>query len=88
MLSVTRLAQEMHPIVRDEVYRIGYEAIRNADIHSGASQLEIELAYSRDLIMRVRDNGIGIDHSVAERGREGHFGLQWMRNELFGSALH
>ena len=79
MLSVTGPAQEMHPIVRDEVYRIGYEAIRNADIHSEASQLEIELAYSRDLIMRVRDNGIGIDDSVAERGREGHFGLQGMR---------
>ena len=29
--------------------------------------------------MRVRDNGVGIDHSVAERGREGHFGLQGMR---------
>jgi hypothetical protein len=23
-------AYEMHPIVRDEIYRIGYEAIRNA----------------------------------------------------------
>ena len=29
--------------------------------------------------MRVRDNGIGMDHSVTERGREGHFGLQGMR---------
>jgi signal transduction histidine kinase/ligand-binding sensor domain-containing protein len=79
MLSVTGPVQEMHPIVRDEVYRIGYEAIRNADIHSGASQLEIELGYSQDLIMRVRDNGIGIDHLVAEQGKEGHFGLQGMR---------
>jgi signal transduction histidine kinase/ligand-binding sensor domain-containing protein len=78
-LSVTGPAQEMHPIVRDEVYRIAYEAIRNADIHSGASQLEIELTYSRDLVMRIRDNGIGIDHLVAELGREGHFGLQGMR---------
>jgi hypothetical protein len=40
MLSVTRLAQEMHPIVRDEVYRIGYEAIHNADIHSGTANLK------------------------------------------------
>jgi signal transduction histidine kinase/ligand-binding sensor domain-containing protein len=78
-LSVTGPAQEVHPIVRDEVYRIAYEAIRNADIHSGASQLEIELTYSRDLVMRIRDNGIGIDHLVAELGREGHFGLQGMR---------
>ena len=79
LLSVTGPAREMHPVVQDEVYRIGYEAIRNADIHSNASQLEIKLAYDRDLIMRVRDNGVGIDHLVREKGKEGHFGLQGMR---------
>jgi ligand-binding sensor domain-containing protein len=78
-LSVTGTAREMHPIVRDEIYRIGYEAIRNADVHSGASQLEVELAYFRDLTMRIRDNGIGIDRLVVEQGREGHFGLRGMR---------
>ncbi len=36
-LSVVGEASEMHPIVRDEVYRIGYEAIRNACVHSQAS---------------------------------------------------
>jgi hypothetical protein len=34
--SVVGDAEEMHPIVRDEIYRIGYEAIRNAGTHSGA----------------------------------------------------
>ena len=33
--SVVGDAAEMHPIVRDEIYRIGYEAIRNACVHSG-----------------------------------------------------
>ena len=33
--SVVGDAYEMHPIVRDEIYRIGYEAIRNACVHSG-----------------------------------------------------
>ena len=88
LISVTGHTQEMHPIVQDEVYRIGYEAIRNADIHSGASQLEIELAYSRDLVMRVRDNGIGIDHLVAERGKKGTSDFRGCGNALFGSALH
>ena len=37
--SVVGDTREMHPIVRDEVYRIGYEAIRNACAHSQASQL-------------------------------------------------
>ena len=50
----------MHPIVRDEVYRIGYEAIRNACVHSQAARLQVELAYAEDLILRVRDNGVGI----------------------------
>ncbi len=77
--SVIGSAREMHPIVRDEIYRIGYEAIRNASTHSGASRLEIELRYAKDLALRVADNGIGIDPAVAERGKTGHFGLQGMR---------
>jgi signal transduction histidine kinase/ligand-binding sensor domain-containing protein len=70
---------EMHPIVRDEIYRIGYEAIRNACMHSGASQLEVELRYASDLTLRVSDNGVGIDPAVADKGKGGHFGLQGMR---------
>ena len=69
----------MHPIVRDEIYRIGYEAIRNACVHSAASKLEVELTYSQDLALRVADNGVGIDSEVADRGKDGHFGLQGMR---------
>jgi signal transduction histidine kinase len=77
--SVIGDAREMHPIVRDEVYRIGYEAIRNAWKHSAASQLEVDLRYARDLTLRVGDNGAGIDPAIAERGKDGHFGLQGMR---------
>ena len=72
-------AKEMHPIVRDEIYRIGYEAIRNACMHSGASQLEVELRYANDLALRVGDNGTGIDPTIADGGKDGHFGLQGMR---------
>jgi signal transduction histidine kinase len=77
--SVVGDAREMHPIVRDEIYRIGYEAIRNACTHSGASRLEVELRYANDLALRVGDNGTGIDLAVADRGKAGHFGLQGMR---------
>jgi signal transduction histidine kinase/ligand-binding sensor domain-containing protein len=77
--SVVGTASEMHPIVRDEVYRIGYEAIRNACVHSQASQLQVELTYAHDLALRVSDNGVGIDPAVADHGKEGHFGLQGMR---------
>ena len=77
--SVVGDPREMHPIVRDEIYRIGYEAIRNACVHSGASQLEVELRYAHNLALRVGDNGTGIDPTVVDRGKAGHFGLQGMR---------
>jgi signal transduction histidine kinase/ligand-binding sensor domain-containing protein len=77
--SVIGDAREMHPIVRDEIYRIGYEAIRNACTHSGASRLQVELRYADDLVLRVLDNGTGIDAAIADRGKDGHFGLQGMR---------
>jgi signal transduction histidine kinase len=78
-VSVVGEAREMHPIVRDEVYRIGYEAIRNAQAHSHGSSLAVELRYAHDLELRVRDNGVGIDPTVIDHGKNGHFGLQGMQ---------
>ena len=77
--SVNGDSREMHPVVRDEIYRIGYEAIRNACAHSGADRLEVTLEYAHDLTLRVSDNGVGIDSEVVEQGKEGHFGLRGMR---------
>jgi len=77
--SVIGNAREMHPIVRDEIYRIGYEAIRNAYVHSHGSRLEVELRYDDNLSVRVSDNGKGIDSVVLDKGKEGHFGLPGMR---------
>jgi signal transduction histidine kinase/ligand-binding sensor domain-containing protein len=77
--SVAGDARIMHPIVRDEVYRVGYEAIRNACVHSQASKLRVTLTYADELRVDVSDNGVGIDPLVADRGKEGHFGLQGMR---------
>jgi ligand-binding sensor domain-containing protein/signal transduction histidine kinase len=78
-ISVVGNSREMHPIVRDEIYRIGFEAIRNAQTHSGGSRLEVELRYDLDLVLRIRDNGRGIDLGISKHGRDGHFGLQGMR---------
>ncbi|MFZ3266577.1 MAG: ATP-binding protein [Terriglobales bacterium] len=69
----------MHPIVRNEVYRIGYEAIRNACVHSQATNLRVALAYADDLILRVRDNGVGINPAIVDEGKQEHFGLEGMR---------
>jgi signal transduction histidine kinase len=78
-LSVIGDTQELHPIVRDELYRIGNEAIQNARVHSHGSILEIDLTYGQDLMLHIRDNGVGIDPRYATSGRDGHHGLQGMR---------
>jgi signal transduction histidine kinase len=77
--SVEGNPKEMHPVVRDEIYRIGYEAIRNASAHSKASQLHVGLRYGQDLAISVGDNGVGIPESILNGGTDGHYGLQGMR---------
>ncbi len=81
----------LHPILRDEVYRIGREALANAFQHSRATNVEVELEYaSRQLRVLVRDNGCGIDPQLLQSGREGHWGLPGMREraERIGAKLH
>jgi signal transduction histidine kinase/ligand-binding sensor domain-containing protein len=78
-LSVVGDGRDLHPVVRDEIYRIGYEAIRNACRHSMGGTVDVMLEYTRDLTLRIRDDGVGIDPAVLEKGKEGHFGLPGMR---------
>jgi signal transduction histidine kinase len=77
--SVVGDPRDVHPIVRDEASRIGSEAIRNASLHSGGSRLRVDLEYAQNLVLRVADNGVGIDPGLAAHGKPGHFGLQGMR---------
>ena len=87
--SVIGEAKEMHPIVRDEIYRIGYEAIRNSFMHSHGKRLEVRLKYGQDLSLSVKDDGAGIDPTILANGKQGHFGLQGMREraEHIGGKL-
>jgi signal transduction histidine kinase len=73
--------QDLHPIVRDEIYRIAAEALRNAVRHSHARHLEVEIRYEDNQFrMRVRDDGKGIDPAVLTgQAPAGHFGLNGMR---------
>ncbi|HWX40482.1 MAG TPA: two-component regulator propeller domain-containing protein, partial [Blastocatellia bacterium] len=80
----------LHPVIRDEVYRIGREALVNAFRHSRAKSIEVEVEYSaRQFRILVRDDGCGIDPQVLRSGREGHWGLPGMREraEAMGARL-
>ena len=82
--------QSLHPVVRDEVYSIGREALVNSFRHSGARRIEVELEYAaRQLRVLVRDDGCGIDPQVVQSGRDGHWGLSGMREraERVGAKL-
>jgi signal transduction histidine kinase len=70
----------LHPVLRDEVYRIGREALINAFRHAQARKIEMELRYSpRRFSILVRDDGRGIDPDILREGRDGHWGLSGMR---------
>jgi signal transduction histidine kinase len=79
-LVVEGPTRDFHPIVRDELYRITREALRNAFIHAAAHHIEIEITYGeRAFRLRIRDDGQGIPPEMLEAGRPGHYGLSGMR---------
>ena len=80
-VTVEGESRELHPILRDEIYRIATEALRNAFHHALARQVEVEIRYdNQQFRLRVRDDGKGIDQAILSgHGREGHFGLPGMR---------
>jgi signal transduction histidine kinase len=79
-VTVDGSPQTVHPFVRDEVYRVGREALVNAIRHAQARTIDVALDYRPDaLVLTVRDDGIGIDEEVAVAGRADHWGLSGMR---------
>jgi signal transduction histidine kinase len=83
--------RDLHPLVLEECYCIGREAIINALSHSEGQHVEAEIAYDvRQFRLRVRDDGRGIEPKILEAGgRSGHWGLQGMREraEKIGGQL-
>jgi signal transduction histidine kinase len=72
--------RRLRPLIRDEVYLIGREALVNAFLHSGANAVVVEVEYANGHFkVIVRDDGRGMDSQVLDFGREGHWGLRGMR---------
>ena len=90
-IDVEGTPKNLHPILRDEVYRIAAEAMRNAFRHAEAQKIEVDILYDdRQFRLQIRDDGKGIDSSVlTEDGLSGHFGLHGMREraKLIGGRL-
>ncbi|MRW82655.1 hypothetical protein GJ698_00940 [Pseudoduganella sp. FT26W] len=72
---------ELDPYANQEIFCIGREALFNAFKHASAHTIELEISYGSDnFILCVRDDGVGIDHSIQSAGRkQGHWGLDGMR---------
>ena len=90
-LQVEGNSRDLPPLVRDEVYHIACETLRNAFRHAQAKRIEVCLRYDpRQFRLRVVDNGKGIDPAVLSAGRRaGHYGLPGIheRAELSGGKL-
>lgn len=79
-VTIEGAVRPLHPMVRDEVYRIGREALLNAFRHARARTVDLELDYAPNrLRLHVRDDGAGINPQVASSGTDGHWGIAGMR---------
>ena len=78
-------------MLREEIYRIARELLRNAYLHAHAQSIEAELRYDDDAFqLIVRDDGKGIDPTVLkDHGRAGYWGLPgiYERAEGIGARL-
>lgn len=80
-LKVRGVPRQLRQHVNDELHAIAKEALFNASRYAGASRIELELDYGSDsLMVRISDDGRGLDEKVAASGqRPGHWGLVGMR---------
>jgi signal transduction histidine kinase len=90
-VAVEGEARNLHPILRDEIYKIAAEALRNAFRHAQAREIEIEIHYDNvQFRLRVRDDGKGIDPAIlSSQSSKGHYGFPGMRERatLMGGKL-
>lgn len=81
----------LHPIVEDELFMIGREAVANAFRHAGASRIVVEInSDGRAMRLRCRDDGRGIESSMLQQAkRNHHWGYVGMREraEKIGATL-
>jgi signal transduction histidine kinase len=75
--------RQLQPLLRDEVYRMGLQALSNAFRHAGANEIEAEFVYKRtEMRVYVRDDGHGISSlALLDRKHGVPHGIQLMHRE-------
>jgi signal transduction histidine kinase len=89
-VDVRGKTRDLNPAVRDEIYQIACEALRNAFRHSNGKRVVVQIQYeARELCLTVRDDGCGFDQTAGGSVHAGHFGLYAMseRARLVGGHL-
>jgi signal transduction histidine kinase/ligand-binding sensor domain-containing protein len=72
--------RHIHPLIRDEVYRICREAVANAFRHANAQRVRVIVRFlPQSLEIEIADDGQGMDEEHRLHGRPGHFGLPGMK---------
>jgi signal transduction histidine kinase/ligand-binding sensor domain-containing protein len=72
------------PLIIDELYASGREAIINAINHSGAKSISVVVSHDQQGIrIEVSDDGSGIDPQVIlDGGKPGHWGLRGIKERM------
>jgi signal transduction histidine kinase/ligand-binding sensor domain-containing protein len=91
-VTLTGAVKSADPLVIDELYVSGREAIINAFHHASAKEIHVGIHYDQTGIrVEVTDDGKGIDPQVIQVGGiPGHWGLRGMRErmERIGGECH
>jgi signal transduction histidine kinase len=84
-VSVKGHPNPVHPIIRDEVYRIGREVLCKAFRHSHTRRIEVEVEYkTKQLRIVIRDDSGSIDPQVLRSGGEDLLGFSGLRERAEG----
>lgn len=81
---------QLEPAEADALFRIAHEALANAERHARASLVSVTLSLEEDgVLLRVRDDGVGLGSRDPFGHRPGHFGVRGMRQviESVGGSL-
>ena len=77
-IAITGAEKRLPSDVETAVFRIFQESLTNIARHAKASKVDAECVFSdHNLVLRVRDDGVGIDFS--RLGKRGSLGLKGMR---------